>query len=207
MRASSSIRGRGPGPRGPDDERRRRFEALTDAYYAELLGYTARRVSEPADAADIACDVFLVAWRRIDDVPDGPEAKLWLYGVARLTVANFLRGVRRRTALHERLCSQIDALQVDVLRPSFVQPVVEALNNLSDEDRELLTLTAWEGLTPVQISVILGVEAATIRVRLHRARTRLKKMLGDDVLMKRAGSDGHIPIGRAPTRPSPGKAP
>jgi RNA polymerase sigma-70 factor (ECF subfamily) len=207
VRASSSSRDRRPGRPKPDDERRRRFEALTDAYYAELLGYAARRVPQPADAADIACDVFLVAWRRIDEVPDGPEAKLWLYGVARLTVANFVRGVRRRSELHARLSSQIDALQVDIQRPSFVEPVVEALNKLSDDDRELLTLTAWEGLTPAQISAILGIEAATIRVRLHRARSRLKILLGDDMLLKRAGASGHIVVGRASARPSPGKAP
>ncbi|WP_448641755.1 RNA polymerase sigma factor [Geodermatophilus sp. URMC 63] len=58
-----------------------------------------------------------------------------------------------------------------------------ALGRLSAEDRELVTLVAWEGLTPAQAAVALGIAPGTARVRLHRARTRLRALLGtpDDV--------------------------
>jgi RNA polymerase sigma factor (sigma-70 family) len=55
--------------------------------------------------------------------------------------------------------------------------VVAALDELSPEDRELLTLIAWEGLTPSQAAAALGLAPGTARVRLHRARTRLRAQL------------------------------
>jgi RNA polymerase sigma-70 factor (ECF subfamily) len=190
-----------------DDDRRRRFEELVDANYAPLLGYAMRRVDQPADAADVVCDVFLVTWRRIDDVPTGEESTLWLYGVARRSVANARRGLRRRRALHDRLQAQVDALRLVSPEPSVVEPIADALARLSDDDRELLTLTAWEGLSPTQIAAVVGVEPGTVRVRLHRARRRLKALLDDEPSVKRTGAGGHMADGPAPAGPGTGKAP
>jgi RNA polymerase sigma-70 factor (ECF subfamily) len=198
---------RGPDDRVPDDERRRRFEELVDANYAALLGYALRRVDQPADAADVVCDVFLVTWRRIEEVPDGEEGTLWLYGVARRTVANSRRGLRRRRALHERLRSQVAAVDLVVPEPRVSESIGAALARLSDDDRELLALTAWEGLSPAQIATVLDIDAGTVRVRLHRARRRLKTLLDDDPPAKRTASSGHMAGGRAPAGPSTRKAP
>jgi RNA polymerase sigma-70 factor, ECF subfamily len=68
------------------------MEGLVDAHYDQLLGYALRRVDQPTDAADVVCEVLLATWRRIDEVPEGDEAILWLYGVARRTLANLRRG-------------------------------------------------------------------------------------------------------------------
>ena len=61
---------------------RAQFEALYAAEGRRVLAYALRRTAQPADAADVLAEVFLVAWRRLDDVPAGAEARLWLYGVA-----------------------------------------------------------------------------------------------------------------------------
>jgi RNA polymerase sigma-70 factor (ECF subfamily) len=193
----------------PDaDAGRRRLEELVDANYDRLLGYALRRVDQPTDAADVVGDVFLAAWRRIDEVPEGDESILWLYGVARRTVANLRRGTRRRRALHVRLRAQIEALPVSEAepQPSNSGSVVRALNTLSADDRELLTLTAWEGLSPAQIAAVIGVEAGTVRVRLHRARRRLKGLLDDDDLLKRSTPSGHMAGGQATAGPRPKEA-
>jgi RNA polymerase sigma-70 factor (ECF subfamily) len=182
------------------------MEALVDAHYDQLLGYALRRVNQPTDAADVVCDVLLATWRRIDEVPEGDEAILWLYGVARRTVANLRRGTRRQKALHVRLRSQIEALPVAGPEPSISGSVGRALRKLSDDDRELLTLTAWEGLSPAQIAAVLDVEAGTVRVRLHRARRRLKHLLDDEDLLKRVASSGHMAGGQATAGPRPKKA-
>ena len=68
-----------------------------------LLGYALRRTDNTDDAADVLAETFLAAWRRLDEVPAGDEAKLWLYGTARRVLANHRRGERRRLALADRL--------------------------------------------------------------------------------------------------------
>jgi DNA-directed RNA polymerase specialized sigma24 family protein len=50
----------------------------------------------------VIAETFLTAWRRLDDVPAGDEARLWLYGVARRMLANQRRGARRRSSLADR---------------------------------------------------------------------------------------------------------
>jgi RNA polymerase sigma-70 factor (ECF subfamily) len=178
-----------PGPPDADArheaERRHRYERLMLDNYAALLGYAARRVDQPADAADVVCDVFMVAWRRIDEVPAGHEGTLWLYGVARRTLANSHRSAKRRRALDIRLRAQVEAAQIEPPDAVITEPVNEALARLSADDRELITLTAWEGLSPTEIAVVLDIEPGTIRVRLHRARRRLAKFLDDDIGMER----------------------
>lgn len=84
-----------PPPPGDADARRVRFTDLFDRTHAPLLAYAVRRVADPADAADVVAETFLVAWRRLDDVPAGEAARPWLYGVARRVLANHYRGERR----------------------------------------------------------------------------------------------------------------
>jgi len=174
--------------------------------YAALLGYAARRVDQPADAADIVCDVFVVAWRRIDEVPPGHEGTLWLYGVARRTLANAHRSSKRRRALDVRLRAQVEAAPIEPPDAMITAPVREALARLSADDRELITLTAWEGLSPTEIATVIGVEVGTVRVRLHRARLRFKRFLGGDIEMKRMADSSHGGRGGAAAFPGPEEA-
>lgn len=93
---------------GQDDAvRRRRFEVLYAQYRAPILGYIVRRIDHLDEAADVLAETFLVAWRRLDKVPDGERAGLWLYGVARRNLANHRRGEHRRTQLADRLRAEI----------------------------------------------------------------------------------------------------
>src|SRR4051794_5557806 len=104
-----SEKGREPVP-GPDmgtDQRRERFESLVHENSRAILGYALRRTERPEDAADVLSDVLLIAWRRLDDVPPEPEARLWLFGVARRVIANQSRSTAARLRLGERLRQQI----------------------------------------------------------------------------------------------------
>jgi RNA polymerase sigma-70 factor (ECF subfamily) len=67
--------------------------------------------------------------------------------------------------------------------------VHEALGRLSADDRELVTLIAWEGLTPAEAATVLGLSSGTARVRLHRARTRLRAALSTAVQTQEADRD------------------
>jgi RNA polymerase sigma-70 factor, ECF subfamily len=156
-----------------------RFEALYRAQARSLLAYALRRASRPEEAADVVAATMLVAWRRIDDVPPGDEARLWLYGVARRVLANSRRGADRRDRLGERLRREVRSLaDPDLAIGVTVRlDVRAALGRLSDDDRELIQLTAWEGLGPQQIAAVMGLSSVVVRSRLRRARARLQAEL------------------------------
>jgi len=154
----------------------RRFRALFDTHRRLVLGYALRRVDEPADAADVVADTFLIAWRKLGDVPEGEAARAWLLGVARRVLANQRRGERRRSGLADRLARELES--APVLIPTERDLMVRrALESLSGDDRELLLLAGWEGLAPSEIAVATGTLAVTVRSRLHRARRRLRAEL------------------------------
>ncbi|RAY15893.1 RNA polymerase subunit sigma-24 [Actinomadura craniellae] len=161
----------------------RRFEELYRAHYAAVGRYALRRTESPDDAVDVLGETFLVAWRRLDDVPPGEEARLWLYGVARRVLANHRRGTARRELLAERLRAEFTEAAPEREQTGDRAGVRAALDRLSPEDRELLTLTGWEGLAPGEIATVLGCRPGTVRVRLHRARRRFAREL------ERAGVD------------------
>lgn len=169
---------RGRGPRKKANSRETAFRDLFDANHRAVLAYAMRRTATAQDAADLLSDTMLVAWRRIDDVPVGEEGRLWLYGVARNVLANQRRSERRRTRLTERLASNIESVVDDTSQYTADRLwLLSALANMSDDDREVLTLTLWEGLTPAEIAEVLDLPSGTVRARLHRARARVRSQL------------------------------
>src|SRR5918999_3175285 len=79
--------------------RRTRFRTVYEANYHRVLGFVLRRTANREDAEDVVAETFLTAWRRLEQMPAGGEARLWLYGVARRALANQQRGERRRVRL------------------------------------------------------------------------------------------------------------
>ncbi|GAA4911702.1 RNA polymerase sigma-70 factor (ECF subfamily) [Nonomuraea thailandensis] len=161
---------------GADPERR--FEELYASSYRPLLGYALRRCPDLDDAADVVAETFMVAWRRIEAVPQGDEARLWLFGVARKVLANHRRGERRHEQRTAALRAQLAA------SPLAAEPPGEELSRLGqvfralpEADRELLALVAWERLSPGEIAKVLGTSANVVRVRLYRARRRFARRL------------------------------
>lgn len=162
------------------DDRRRRFEQVYNANHGPVLGYVVRRTGSPDDAADVIAETFLTAWRRLDDVPAGEEARPWLFGVARRVLANQGRAERRRIALGERLRSELAVARYGREPSADLRDVAAAFRNLPDADREILALAGWEGLDPGQIAVVLGCSRNAARIRLHRARRRFADRLHRD---------------------------
>src|SRR6201999_57043 len=146
-----------PVMRGHDEAaRRRRFEALYAQHHAQVLGYALRRLGSPDEAADVLPETFLVAWRRLEVVPEGERSCLWLYGVARRVLANHRRGEHRRTQLADRLREELAARLPLSDAPGDGTALAVAFRSLSDGDRELLALQGWEGLAPAEIATVLG---------------------------------------------------
>ncbi len=158
----------------------RRFARLYDATNAEILAYALRRASSPEDAADVVAETFLVAWRRLGEVPDGATARLWLYGVARRVLANQRRGEMRRERLAEEMRAELRRRLDDLRHDQGAEraATMDALARLEEKDREVILLAGWEELEPREIAVVLGISAISARSRLHRARRRLRATLG-----------------------------
>lgn len=146
-----------------------------------ILAYALRRVEDREDAADVVAETFLVAWRRLAEVPAGTEAKLWLYAVARHTIANLHRSERRRTRLGGRLAESLRTELATHPGPSDgAAEVLRAMAGLSGDDRELLLLVSWEGLSPSEAAKVLAISSLAARSRLHRARRRLRVLIEGD---------------------------
>ena len=163
------------------DDAHTRFQALFEAHRVAIFAYARRRVDADA-AADVVADTFLVAWRRLDAVPD--DALPWLYGVARKVVANQLRAARRADALVDRLVGDHAAAAEHVAHACAPDPRVLALHaalaRLGERDREALRLVAWEGLDAERAARAAGCTRATFAVRLHRARRRLAAAMSEE---------------------------
>jgi RNA polymerase sigma-70 factor (ECF subfamily) len=155
------------------DEARERFEALFREHVAAVASYCRWCLRSRAGAEDAVAEVFLVAWRRLDDVPDGEASRPWLYATARRVVANEVRADARRRKLNERLEGQPAAIEQGEEGPLAGQ-VHEALAALAPRDRELLFLAECEGLTTAEIGTIMRRPPVTVRVRLHRAKRRFR---------------------------------
>jgi RNA polymerase sigma factor (sigma-70 family) len=156
-----------------------RINDLYRNHARDILGYALRRSRDPEDAADIVAETFLVAWRRLGEVPLDGEARLWLYGTARHVLANHARGARRRDRLTERLREELRQKLPVVHRTGEGSALLEALAGLGEADRELLMLIGWEELTPAQAARTLGISPLAARTRLHRARRRLRAQLAE----------------------------
>ncbi len=153
-----------------------RFEAMYRAHAGAVKRYVRRRW-DPQSTDDVVADVFLVAWRRLGEVPDDPLP--WLLGVARWVLANRRRGAAREGALLTRLRSQpaLGASGAEGEPRDDRARVRHALAALSERDREVLLLVAWEGLTPARAARVLGIGTNTFSVRLYRARRRFRRVL------------------------------
>jgi len=130
-----------------------RFRQLYRGNYTSLIGYARRRTPTSEDAADVVAETFLVAWRNLQKVPSGEGATPWLFGIARGVLANQARSARRRSQL------------------------ADAFSQLSSADQEILRLSAWERLGPKELAIALDCSLGAAKVRLFRARARMKKSL------------------------------
>jgi len=151
--------------------RQARFEALYQEHVGAVAAYALRRASRET-SEDVVAETFLVAWRRLEDVPFEKPLP-WLYGAARRTLANQRRAAVRRDALGTRLQLECRLLPVEPADPD----VLTALRSLRAEEREVLMLVAWEGLTAREAAQVLACSPVAFRVRLHRARKRLTRAL------------------------------
>jgi RNA polymerase sigma-70 factor (ECF subfamily) len=166
-----------PATVAPQADDRERFRASYVQHRDAVWKFFIRRLGDVDLADDLTSEVFVVAWRRRQHAPTNELA--WLYGVARKVLSDDRRAARRRASLDAKLASH---LVPESSRPADASVAMdsvcaEALARLSGEERELLVLAAWEGLSAAELAVVLDCRPSTARVRLHRARRRFAQHL------------------------------
>jgi RNA polymerase sigma factor (sigma-70 family) len=163
------------------DVREERFRRLYDSGRGRVIAYVLRRTTNREDAADVVAETFAIAWRRLDDIPSGEREVAWLFAVARKVIANRLRGVSSQSAIVQRLARQLADSTAEAGEPGSVRlSALAALSRLSEDDREILMLVAWDGLNSQELGWALSCSPTAARIRLHRARARLGDEWADE---------------------------
>lgn len=160
-------------------DREERFSRLAREHGDAVYRYLRRRFQscDATDAEDLLSDVMAVAWRRLDDIPHGAELP-WLFGVARRRLSN----ARHRSSRRDRIAAP--------MRPRAASASAEdeavadlslraALDRLPDKEREALTLTAWEGLSPEELAIALDISVNAAAVRLSKAKAHVIAFLAE----------------------------
>ncbi|MDO8150007.1 RNA polymerase sigma factor [Isoptericola sp. b408] len=175
MSTSDDDAGQGP----PDDDAAARLAALWTDHAVRVHAYLLRH-TDPDTAQDLLSETFLVAWRRVDDVPE--DALPWLLVVARNQRRSTARAHVRRRRLDDELTRLQAAAPADDTPEHLAterDTLLRALAILTEREREAILLVAWDGLTPTQAADVAGCSTAALHVRLHRARRRLKAAVDD----------------------------
>lgn len=160
-------------------DRERAFRFLYESAYADLLKFVQRR-TDPANAEDVVAEVFLIVWRRFQEVPGNQDdARAWIFGIARNLLLNARRSEQRQQALGVRLAeasmespsdshADLVSSRVDLSR---------AWALLSEVHQETLGLSVFENLAAPQAALVVGISPVAFRLRLTRARRALRLLL------------------------------
>ncbi|MGL4177941.1 MAG: RNA polymerase sigma factor [Dermatophilaceae bacterium] len=156
-----------------------RFSAVYTAWYPDVLRFVTRRV-HPTHAEDVVAEVFLVLWRRLNDLPaDDDAGRAWTFGIARQVLLNDRRGDRRRKALAVRIATEEGSptTSIDVELVARRMDLAAAWPRLTEMDQEVLSLAYWDDLTSTGAALVLGISPVAFRLRLSRARRNLRRHL------------------------------
>ncbi|HLR94263.1 MAG TPA: RNA polymerase sigma factor [Jiangellaceae bacterium] len=155
------------------------FRQIFEALYDDLVRFVERR-TDPAVVEDVVAESFVVAWRRFAELPsDIADVRPWMFAVARRVLANTYRSQRRARDLTARIAAQPRHDRADdAAAVAHRLDLARAFERLSARDQEVLTLVAWDGLSPSEAAQVLEISASAFSVRLSRARRRLRARLG-----------------------------
>ncbi|MEU5104134.1 RNA polymerase sigma factor [Streptomyces sp. NPDC021354] len=158
------------------------FAAFYEENFDAVLGFVTRRTTCPQLAADLTADIFVAALEATGQYDPGrgtPAA--WLHGIARNVLSSHYRGSAREQHAVARLNGRrmldeedIAALEERIDAERAARELVERHSALSRPLREVLDLVAVDGLTSREAAQVLGLNQATVRVRLHRAKRAVR---------------------------------
>jgi RNA polymerase sigma-70 factor, ECF subfamily len=159
-------------PSAEDDERLTRLYQETRG---DLLAFLLRRCATAEDAADCLAETYRVAWEKRKRIPAGPEARPWLFGVARNAAREKHRSRERQTATTHALALAAENSYIGTTPGAIA--LAAALSELSALDREIVMMLSADGLGSREVGSVLGLSPTAVRSRAHRARQKLRARL------------------------------
>ncbi|MEU3649844.1 RNA polymerase sigma factor [Lentzea sp. NPDC034063] len=164
------------------------FGSLFDEYAAVVYRHAMRLCGDRVLAEDVVSLTFLEAWRlRRKVLAEGGSLLPWLLGIATNVLRNTTRAARRhrealgRVRVRDTVPDFADDVVDRIHDDESIEAVRVALASLRRSEREVFTLCVWEGLDYAAAAVALGVPVGTVRSRLSRARTRLRKLADEEL--------------------------
>lgn len=160
------------------------YAELVTRYQGYVFTLVLRMIKSREDAEEVAQDVFVKAYRSLADFRGESKFSTWLYTIANTTSITFLR--KKKLEIHsldnekvfEAADSRASGLRADIVeQKSRINMVNQAITMLSPDDAEIITLFYKAEQNLEEIAKILRIETNTAKVRLHRARTRLKEKM------------------------------
>jgi RNA polymerase sigma-70 factor (ECF subfamily) len=160
------------------------YAVLVDRYKSYVFTLAFRFTKSREDAEEISQDIFIKAFRALADFRGTAKFSTWLYTIVNTTCISFMR--KKKLDVHsldqehvfEMADSQDSGFNANrVEQKSRVQMVGRAISMLSPDDASIITLFYKSEQSLEEISRILGIETNAAKVRLHRARTRLKEKM------------------------------
>ena len=161
------------------DDRAERFSELFREFSPSVRGFV-RTMVEASEVGPVLQATFETAWVKLEAIPLLSQ-RAWLFGVARNHVRNHVRAERRRALLLDAIRASRSGEETDAgagfVDPIELAPLLAALRQLREEERELVQLVAWHGMEPAEIALVLDISANNTRVRIHRVRKHLAALM------------------------------
>lgn len=160
------------------------YAALVNRYQNYVFTLALRFTKNREDAEEVSQDIFIKAYRALADFRGASKFSTWLYTIVNTTCITFLR--KKKLEVHsldnekvfEVADNQDSGMRANLVEQKSRQAMVNhAIKMLSTDDAEVITLFYKSEQTLEEIAQILGIEANTVKVRLHRARTRLREKM------------------------------
>ena len=176
----------------PDAE----FQNIHSLYSSRIVRYLTRIVGE-GEAEDVAQEVFVKVHAALGGFRGESSMSTWIYRIATNAGMDHIRSRASRQGLNVELGHDIDELEAlpdatppadtFLIRKDMNECIQGIVKSLPDNYRTVLVLSDLEGLTNAEIGEVLGLSLDTVKIRLHRARARLKKELESQCSIYRDG--------------------
>lgn len=166
------------------------FARLVEANQNKIYTLALRLTGHPEDAADLAQEAFLRAWRSLPSFQGDSSFSTWLYRLASNLCIDFLRREKRRKSAaavslddEEENAPPLEVPdhrftpESELERRELRAAVARGLSKLSDDHRQVLVLREMDGLSYAEIAGRLELEEGTVKSRIARARLALRNIL------------------------------
>lgn len=158
------------------------FESLYRDHVTAISSYFARRTTDPQTVADLTSETFVRAIRSLDGYEGRGSVRAWLFAIARAVYAQHLAQLIEGRAMVDRLSGQVElggddlddlVDRIDAQRAG--RELLKRAGALPEIERSAIEFVDIAGMTPRNAARALGISPGAMRVRLFRARARLRK--------------------------------